>query len=175
MESPDARYLTYLFAGEQLYRIPDTTATKPLATEPIDKPVALPVVAKPLVPTVEEPLPYNPKHQVLIVVATLSVAEKALLTKILAAVNLQMNQVDILNLSEIAQADLRAVLTQKSLQQLITFGVSLFKIKLEIPLTPYQVRAVQGIKFLYADPLEQIDSDVALKRALWTALKQMFS
>ncbi|MFY7828458.1 MAG: hypothetical protein ACOVQ4_15120 [Flectobacillus sp.] len=179
----DKTFLQYLFSEETIYQIPSGIEGNQVLVTPVAE---VPSIARPEkvqkeapIPTpvasVPDFIPYNPKNQVLILVDKINAEEMELLGKILAAVQLQINQVDLLDLSKAGGTSLKNILTQKSLKQLLTFGVSLFKIQLEIPLTPYQIREVQGVRFLYSDALGEIKDDVTRKKALWSAMKAFFA
>ncbi len=173
--------LQYLFAEDTLYLIPEKKTlesgieeeVKAEAILPIKEEVQKPVIAPPVV--VEEVFVPQVNHQVLILVEHLSEADKDLLTKIIAAVKLDLTKVEVLDLATIGKANLRPVLSSRAVKQLVTFGIPLFTINLEIPLIPYQVRTIQGVHFLYADMLSELQNDVPKKKALWGALKQMFT
>jgi DNA polymerase III psi subunit len=181
----DKSFLQYLFSEDIIYKIPAEAENKQdlkvpvvkvseeIQPEKVQKTVAPPTPAP--VASVPDFIPYNPKNQVLILVDNINQEEMELLGKILGAVQLQIDQVDLLDLSKVGDTSLKNILTQKSLRQLLTFGVSLFRIQLEIPLTPYQIREVQGVKFLYSDALGEIKDDVTRKKALWSAMKAFFA
>ncbi|WP_044173655.1 hypothetical protein [Flectobacillus major] len=187
MTEVDKTYLQYLFSEETVYFIPNKEvlakpdvkneiATRHNSENPVKVQNIENVTTAPVAPVAEpDSIPYNPKHQVLVIVQHINEEELAFLTKILNAVNLQINQVDLLDLSKIGNASLKALLTEKSVNQLLTFGVSLFKINLEIPLTPYQTREIQGVKLLYSDALGEIKDDLNCKKALWAAMKILFA
>jgi len=181
----DKFFLQYLFSEDIIYKIPANAANKQDLAAPVVKvpeEIQPEKVQKTVVPSTPAPvasvpdfIPYNPKNQVLILVDNINQEEMELLGKILGAVQLQINQVDLLDLSKVGDTSLKNILTQKSLRQLLTFGVSLFRIQLEIPLTPYQIREVQGVRFLYSDALGEIKDDVIRKKALWLAMKAFFA
>lgn len=181
----DKSFLQYLFSEDIIYKIPAEAENKQDLTVPVVKvseEIQLEKVQQTVAPPTPAPvasvpdfIPYNPKNQVLILVDNINQEEMELLGKILGAVQLQIDQVDLLDLSKVGDTSLKNILTQKSLRQLLTFGVSLFRIQLEIPLTPYQIREVQGVKFLYSDALGEIKDDVTRKKALWSAMKAFFA
>jgi DNA polymerase III psi subunit len=101
--------------------------------------------------------------------------EEALLQKILAAVHLKIEDVDLVNLNNIRQIDYMDMLKDKVLNQLISFGISLTELNLQIHLLKYQLETVEGIKMLLADSLSFLEHDLDAKKQLWKCLKEMFS
>jgi DNA polymerase III psi subunit len=117
---------------------------------------------------------YKPKQKVIILVNSLNPTDSELLGKILGAVKLDLPSVDVIELDKNQNVDLSQAFTQKSVNQVITFGINLSKVNLDIKLTPYQILENQGIKFIYSDSLTDIQNDVPKKKALWGSLKEMF-
>lgn len=117
---------------------------------------------------------YQPKQKVVILVNSLNPTNSELLGKILGAVKLNLQSVDIVELDKNQQVNLSQIFTQKSVNQLITFGIDLLKVNLDIKLLPYQILENQGIKFIYSDSLTDIQNDIPKKKALWGSLKEMF-
>ena len=117
---------------------------------------------------------YQPKQKVVVLVNQLNLTDSELLGKILGAVKLDLQSVDIIELDKNQEVNLSQILTQKSVNQLITFGINLSKVSLDVNLTPYQILEKQGVKFIYSDSLTAIQNDVPKKKALWGSLKEMF-
>lgn len=166
-----------LFAGEQLYVIPEKTVQKDevsVEKKPIVASIAEQVVAEVKVEKVQEPLHFVPNHRVVILVDDCSDADQALLGKILTAVKLNLNQVDLVRLADLSQMNARTAFSQNLISHFITFGVALQQIKLEIPLNPYQTKEIKNIRFLFSDALSELQNDVEKKKALWKALQEMF-
>jgi DNA polymerase III psi subunit len=159
-----------LFATEELYVIPEQiqapdspatmVAVTPEATVSINPPLEIPM--------------FTPKHRVIILVNNITMEDEILLAKILTAVKLNLEDVELLKLDALKNVNIRAALSQSLISQLITFGIPLSKIKLEIPLVPYQIREIKNIRFLYSDELHELKEDVTKKKALWKALQEMF-
>lgn len=166
-----------LFAGEQLYVIPEKTMQNEevsVEKKQIVAPIAEQVVATIKVEKVQEPLHFVPNHRVVILVDDCSDADQALLGKILTAVKLNLNQVDLVRLADLSLMNARTAFSQNLISHFITFGVALQKIKLEIPLNPYQTKEIKNIRFLFSDALSELQNDVEKKKALWKALQEMF-
>lgn len=120
------------------------------------------------------------KHKVLLLISQpraveLEHKQKTLLVKILAAVNLSLQETDLINIDTLpADTNFKDLLGAKSVHHFITFGVPLKRLSLNILLTPYQINRIEGCNFLMADTLENLDTDLQKKRALWECLKKMF-
>ncbi|WP_159472601.1 hypothetical protein [Dyadobacter sp. 3J3] len=154
------------------------TPVAPPAPEVIPQPVVKTVIepVRPIVPTVQFPVL---NHKVLILIdepkqKDMLVSEALFLDNILKAVGQSSENADILNFSFLPGQDARNVFAEKRVNYFITFGVPLIKLRLDLLLPPYTPKQVEGIWFLLTDPLAVIEADVALKKKLWTALKQMF-
>jgi hypothetical protein len=100
--------------------------------------------------------------------------DRELLGKILGAVKLDLQSVDILDLGKNQEINLSQIFTQKFVNQVITFGIDLSKVSLNVKLIPYQIQENQGIKFIYSNLLPDIQNDIPKKKALWGSLKEMF-
>lgn len=132
-------------------------------------------------PAFVPPTPTFPalQHKILVLVdeprqPDLLPAEALLLENILKATGHSAAHTDLLNFSYIPQADARTVLSEKSTNFFITFGVPLIRLQLDLLLPPYMPKQIEGIWFLLADSLPVIDADKALKKKLWQALQKMF-
>jgi DNA polymerase III psi subunit len=123
----------------------------------------------------EKPIQYyQPKQKVIIILTSLNPADSELLGKILGAVKLDLQSVDIIELDKNQEVNLSQIFIQKSVNQVVIFGINLSKVSLDIKLTPYQILEKQGIKFIYSDSLTDIQNDIPKKKALWGSLKGMF-
>lgn len=117
---------------------------------------------------------YQPKQRVIILIKSLNPADSELLGKILGAVKLDLQSVDVVDLDNNQDINLSQIYSQRSVSQVITFGISLSKVNLDLKLVPYQILENQGIKFIYSDSLSDIQNDIPKKKALWGSLKEMF-
>jgi DNA polymerase III psi subunit len=156
--------LQQLFAGEDIYLLKnefvvvgEDIASPPLSVSPQTTPSY-----------------YQPKQKIIILLNSINPADSELLGKILGAVKLDLQSVDIIELDKNQDIDLSQIFIQKSVNQVITFGINLSKVSLGVKLTPYQILENQGIKFIYSDSLSDIQNDVPKKKALWGSLKEMF-
>jgi DNA polymerase III psi subunit len=146
--------------------------TKPIPQEPkATIPVQPPVVeAKPVVKGPKVMVLFNNQQS-----TYLKPAEEALLIKILQSVGLQLDEVDLVNLNNIKRINYVDILKEKELNQLISFGIDLRELDLQIPLLAYEVKKVEGIALLLADSLTELEINTDKKKMLWKALKQMFA
>jgi DNA polymerase III psi subunit len=167
--------LQQLFAGENIYLLKDEFVGNTLLSVSPQTALGLSVETQ---TTTESPKTtiqyYQPKQKVVIVLTNLNPIDSELLGKILGAVKLELQSVDIIELDKNQTANLSQIFTQKSVNQLITFGIDLSKVSLDIKLNPYQILEKQGIKFIYSDSLTSIQNDIPKKKALWGSLKEMF-
>ena len=169
----------YLFSTETLYKnvvsespkvaeAKSIVEQKTVVQEPISTPVLAKEVVKPAIPT------FKFRNQVLILTDTISDSEKALLVKILGAIGLTLEQVDLVELSKIQTLDYQSFLSQNVTKKFVSFGVGLGKINWNILLNIYQPKNIAGVDFLLSDELRVLDTNLDLKKTLWGALKAMF-
>lgn len=169
----------YLFSKETLYKnvvseVLKATELKPgvvqnaIVQEPVSAPVPPKEVIKPAIPT------FKFRNQVLILTDTISESEKALLAKILGAIGLTLDQVDLVELSKVQTLDYQSFLSQNVTKKFVSFGVGLGKINWNILLNIYQPKNIAGVDFLLSDELRVLEADRNLKQTLWGALKAMF-
>ena len=164
--------LQQLFVGEDIYLLKDEFA------ENMPSSMSSQVTAKENKPSSVTPQStlqyYQPKQKVIILVTSLNPTDSELLGKILGAVKLDLQSVDIIELDKNQEVNLSQIVTQKSVNQVIVFGIDLSKVKLDMKLIPYQIIENQGVKFIYSDSLTDIQNDIPKKKALWGSLKEMF-
>lgn len=169
----------YLFSKETLYKnivseVSKATELKPgvvqnaIVQEPVSAPIPPKEVIKPPIPT------FKFRNQVLILTDTISETEKALLAKILGAIGLTLDQVDLVELSKVQTLDYQSFLSQNVTKKFVSFGVGLGKINWNILLNIYQPKNIAGVDFLLSDELRVLEADRNLKQTLWGALKAMF-
>ncbi|ADB37655.1 hypothetical protein [Spirosoma linguale] len=96
------------------------------------------------------------------------------LEKILKAVNLNIDGVDLLNLHGVQDMNFGELLRGKYINHFITFGVPFERINLDIMMDRYSPVRFEGITFLMADSLPTIEADQDLKKRLWSALRRVF-
>lgn len=128
---------------------------------------------------VKPPVAVKNKNKVLILFHNelspyLAKNEEALLRKILFSIKLDIDDVDLVNYNNIQRVDYMDVLKDKILNQLISFGVSLTALNLQLYLKKYQVERVEGVDLLLSDSLTELEHNADKKKMLWKALQQMF-
>ena len=157
--------LQQLFAGEDIYLLKEKCVAKlSVQNTEISGQIAPPPKSQ----------YYQPKQKVIILVNSLNSVDSELLGKILGAVKLDLSSVDIIELVKSQDINLSQIFVQKSVNQVITFGVNLSELSLNVSLNPYQILEKEGIKFIYSDSLSDIQNDIPKKKALWGSLKGMF-
>ena len=130
---------------------------------------------RPPVRSPETPKPALLKHKVLLLAdEDLSPSDLLFLERILKAVNLDIEGVDLLNVYGVSDVDFAAVLRHKYINHFITFGVPFQRINLDIMMDCYQPVRFDGITFLMADSLPVIEANQTLKKLLWNSLKRIF-
>ncbi len=178
--------------------LPETAVDAPalpeaIADEPVSEPVIDPVISLPVepeqpvileaVPARTMPSTHRPNaparpllnHKVLILVdEELLPSDVLFLEKILNAINLNINGVDLLNVHGLDGIDFAPILADKVIHHFLTFGVPFQRLNLDILMDRYQPVRFHGITFMLADPLAAIEGDKNLKKRLWEALKRIF-
>jgi len=174
-------FLQILYQHETLYRI-DTTAMPAAAMvaqaapavenrpQPaINQDITEPAIVASAMPVLN--------HQVLILMNEAPAqfeTDQLLLHKILGAVNLNLEGVDLLNIHGSQQLDFRAALNTRKVHHFISFGVPFLTVNLDIMMNVYDPKRVKGVNFLFADRLAVIANDNNRKKQLWNALKALF-
>lgn len=154
--------------------------------EPLPEPVTVIAAPEPLPLSVPRPstpsiLPPQQRrmpqlnHKVLLLAdEELDPSNLLFLEKILKAVNLNIDGVDLLNLHGVRDMHFDELLRGKYINHFITFGVPFERINLDIMMDRYAPVRFEGITFLMADSLPTVEADLNLKKRLWTALQRVF-
>ncbi|WP_304235703.1 hypothetical protein [Jiulongibacter sediminis] len=129
-------------------------------------------------PISESPKPsvYPMKTKHLVVVRNLQPAEKDLLVKIMTAIKLKMDIVDLVDVATYPNIDFKETIYGNMPKAILFFGPEsgeefLIRLKLE----KYNPKVLKGINFLMADNLGTILKDQNNeKRLLWNCLKEIF-
>jgi hypothetical protein len=171
--------------------LPEAVLVEPVLPEPVASgpmlPESIPAVVvvgeelapapRPLAPQPERPIARTPdlNHKVLILVdEALMPSELLFLERVLKAVNLNPDNVDLLNLHGWEGRDFGPVLAQKVVHHFITFGVPFERLDLDIMMDRYHPVRFDGITFMLADALGVIEADRDLKKRLWDSLQRIF-
>ena len=171
--------LQQLFAGENIYLLKDEFVKLSVRIQTTaDKKESSVQTQTTATETATIPKPtaqyYQPKQKVIILVTSLTPTDSELLSKILGAVKLDLQSVDVVEFDKNHEINLSQIFTQKSVNQVVIFGIDSSKVSLDVKLIPYQILEKQGIKFIYSDSLTDIQNDIPKKKALWGSLKEMF-
>jgi hypothetical protein len=160
--------------------VPSKVIVVPPAT-PVTEAPAKATPAQPIqaVAPIQKPVPQKNRNKVMILFNNehspyLAKNEEALLKKILLSIKLDIDDVDLVNYNNIQRIEYIDLLKEKVLNQLISFGVSLTALNLELYLKKYQVERIEGVDMLLADSLSVLENSPDAKKLLWKALQQMF-
>ena len=146
-----------------------------VAPEPLPQPLPRPTTPSILPPVQQRPAIPQLNHKVLLLAdEELDPSNLLFLEKILKAVNLNVDGVDLLNLHGVQGMDFAELLRGKYINHFITFGVPFERINLDIMMDRYSPVRFEGITFLMADSLPTIEADQHLKKRLWGALQRVF-
>ncbi|GAB3545228.1 hypothetical protein [Spirosoma fluminis] len=143
--------------------------------EPLPQPVPRATTPSILPPVQQQPRFPQLNHKVLLLAdEALDPSNLLFLEKILKAVNLNVDGVDLLNLHGAHDLNFAELLRGKYINHFITFGVPFERINLDIMMDRYSPVRFEGITFLMADSLPTIEADQNLKKRLWAALQRVF-
>ncbi|MCB0738687.1 MAG: hypothetical protein KDC92_14325 [Bacteroidetes bacterium] len=93
---------------------------------------------------------------------------KSFIYKVLSAVNIQPENIDIVELNKMPKMNARTIMAASNAQFVITFGIE------NKTLSDFNVFNFNGKKVLVADDLSNLVEDKARKLKLWSALKNMY-
>ena len=175
--TPDLAFLPPEIAEPE--NVPEQTDNEPDGM--LGKPELLPLsVPRPKTPSIVPPVQQKSRlpqlnHKVLLLAdEELDPSNLIFLEKILNAVNLNVDGVDLLNLHGVQDIDFAELLQGKYINHFITFGVPFERIHLDIMMDRYAPVRFDGITFLMTDSLPTIEADVNLKKRLWNSLQRVF-
>jgi len=173
-----APHLLPFLLTESVYVVPEPVFVSP----PVAITPPAPAVAAPLQPLPTAKPAFQNRHRVLVLYnyegnVYLPPAEEELLKKILGAVSLQLDGVDLVNLNNVQKLDFLTLHRDKRLHQLLSFGVELSRLGLDIGLNLYQPERVEGVGVVLSETLSELINDASngKKKKLWAALKVLFS
>lgn len=160
-------------AVEPVYEAPEPVVVH--TPEPLPEPAPRPTTPSILPPIQQQSRLPKLNHKVLVLAdEELDPSNLLFLEKILKAVNLNIDGVDLLNLHGVRDVNFDELLKGKYINHFITFGVPFERINLDIMMDRYSPVRFEGITFLMADSLPTIEADQALKKRLWQALQRVF-
>lgn len=150
---------------------PQKVVEKP---QPKKEPILELPKTEPVKVTEIKPSSYDFKQKVLILTTAISADEKQFLEKIIGAVGLKLDQVDLVEYNKFGSVDYQEVISKKVTSKFISFGVGFSKLGWSLLLVPYQIKSIDGVEFLLADSLQNIAINQNLKKSLWLSLQKMF-
>ncbi len=143
--------------------------------EPLPQPVPRPTTPSILPPIQQQSRMPQLNHKVLFLAdEELDPGNILFLEKILKAVNLNVDGVDLLNIHGVQDMNFAELLQGKYINHFINFGVPFERINLDIMMDRYSPVRFEGITFLLADSLPTIEADQQLKKRLWGCLQRVF-
>ncbi len=165
-----------LYENETLYKV-----SEPVKMDQVEIVVPEPIkqfeiiVEKKIAEPTQQLIAPSISHQVLVLTDEFSPSDAVFLDKVLKAVGLSLESVDVMKLEGAKQIDFKPELRAKKIHHFMSFGVPFLKVNLDIMMNRYDIKVIRGINFLFADPLAVIQEDDKLKRALWGCLKTIFT
>jgi hypothetical protein len=106
--------------------------------------------------------------------AVIREADLSFLLNILHACRLGMPDVRLINLAHTHDNTHQTLSHDHDPVTVILFGASASDIGLPMRFPDYQVQDFQGVRYLTAPDLPALETDMAAKKKLWVALKQLF-
>lgn len=152
--------------------------TAPVITKPVEAPAA-PEAGE----TSEKPFIRSlggNARRVLVVVqkekeAFLPDGELKFLTTILSACGLSIADIALLNLASVENKTYTSLTEHFASRQVLLFDATPGQLGMPINFPPFQVQTFKEIKYVHAPALHLIEADVAQKKSLWAALKNLFA
>lgn len=111
----------------------------------------------------------------LILVNKITEADKVFLEKVLNAIKLSLDKIEIFTAENLKTTDFRSFAADKSFSRIISFGMPFSKIGISKMFVPYQITIIKNIYFLMAEDLTVVENDIAHKRQFWACLQKLFN
>jgi hypothetical protein len=168
----------YLFGNEILFRLPGDVRRIESQPHAEVSPVEVATNASSALQSASVSSFPKLRSRVLILVQTygkgIAAEERAFLTKVLKAVHLDIDKVDLLELDSLESPDASEVVREHKADYILLFGVKPEMANLDVPLKLFEPIKLHGIWFLMSNSLVRIELEEAKRRDLWNALKKMF-
>ena len=100
--------------------------------------------------------------------------ELQFLTAVLGACGLSLADIALVNVAPLEQKSYSVLVEHFRSKQVVMFDITTGELGMPINFPPFQVQAFKEVRYLQAPSLHLIEADVALKKSLWAALKNMF-
>jgi hypothetical protein len=151
---------SFVFSGETLFCLPNEQSSLPTSEAKV-------------LPKQEETIQKKVlQKRTLVLVSSLPATEKEFLLKVMASVNIQESDMDILTEAEFKDYDLTNISKSK---EIISFGELLKYLNISVSPSKYQTQQLENRKILVADSLLIVGQNLTNeKRNLWIALKNMY-
>jgi len=114
----------------------------------------------------------NKRQVLLICPASLTADQRALLSRILSAVKLELNDVALLHSDSLPPY--RQLEAEMDFRKMILFGIAPAQLSLNISCPEYTPVNFQGVEILVSESLMHLEGNSHSKDMLWKALKKMF-
>ena len=101
--------------------------------------------------------------------------ELKFLTTVLSACGLSIADIALVNLNAVENKSYGPLTEHFSSRQVLLFDVTPGQLGMPINFPPFQVQTFKEIKYVHAPVLHLIEADVAQKKSLWAALKNLFA
>lgn len=113
-------------------------------------------------------------HYIILKREDFSEENRALLSKILEAIQLSLADTKIVIVNTDKTISLSKIAADNPCKTVLSFGLTSRQVGYKPLFTHYRTYQLESQKLLFNDPLSQISEDVALKKKLWTELKTNF-
>lgn len=115
-------------------------------------------------------------EDVVVIVNSINSIQKDLLLKIISSVKLSFEHISLIDVSSNTLSFSELIKKSKHPKlRIISFGVEMSEIGLEISVSNYQLKVEKNLSFLLIDSLQIINENkMDEKKLLWVILKQMF-
>lgn len=110
---------------------------------------------------------------IVLINSSLQEKDKQFLEKVLQAVNIPLDQVLIIFISD-NRPSYTQLANEFPFKKLIAFGLSPLNLKLKFTNKHYQLFLFQNKKLLFAEDISILSTDVSKKKLLWAGLQKMF-
>jgi hypothetical protein len=98
----------------------------------------------------------------------------AMLTRLLAACKLGLDDVAIVNGNNYDDINYKEMIAQFASRIIFLFGIEPVSFGLPVTFPHFQLQPFAGATFLFAPPLHDISNDELLKSKLWVCLRRLF-
>ena len=155
----DRKLASLIFGNEIIYQ------------ESIPKIEKVPEISE--VKTLEKIQIIDSEPAIYIIVNVYGKSEKVLLESMMKACKVEMEAIKLMDFEESSGFDFGLIFGKNN--TIISFGLPMQRLKVDINIFPYQAKINKTEKLLLADSLDKFENDKVLKLKLWTELKKIFN